>query len=79
MCCESIELKEFPYAEHYSLVNDHLRILAAQEEAAPNELKEESSNTKIKSGVECADDQEWSDNEEEEEEEETGMMVDAAS
>ena len=83
--CESTELKEFPYAEHYSLVNDHLRILTAQEEAAPNEMTEESSDNpqhdaKTKSGVACADDQEWSDNEEEEEEgEETGMIVDAAS
>ena len=49
-------------------------------------MREESSDkshhdARVKSGIACADDQEWSDNEEEEEGEgeETGMIVDAAS
>ena len=67
-------------------MNDHLRILTAQEEATPSEMREETSDkshhdARVKSGIACADDQEWSDNEEEEEGEgeETGMIVDAAS
>lgn len=77
-------MQEFPYAEHYSLVKDHLRILTAQEEATTTEIQTESADKSrrdngMKSGVSCADDdEEWSDDEEAEAEEETGMIVDAA-
>ena len=84
--------KEFPYAEHYDLVKEHLRILDTQEggeqtgygEAQNGKAKGVSKKKGVEVNDSMVDDEEWSDCDEDEEDEEEGgkgasMSVDEAS
>ena len=84
--------KEFPYAEHYDLVREHLRILDTQEggeqtgngEAQNGKAKGVSKKKGVEVNDSLVDDEEWSDCDEDEEDEEEGgkgasMSVDEAS
>jgi hypothetical protein len=81
---DSHHTQEFPYAEHYGLVTEHLRILTVQEEGDAGGGTETGKKgaqiadnaPKMGNGVE--EDEEWSEGEDEDEEqaeEETGMTV----
>lgn len=81
--------KEFPYAEHYDLVKEHLRILDTQEGGeqmgnGETQTKGVSKKKKVEVNDSMVDDEEWSDCDEDEEDEEEGgkeapMSVDEAS